>query len=255
MRVMRPKKAALVTGAARRIGKALALRLAREGFVLALHASERSRGDAEAVAEAIRRDGGEAAVFCADLADAGAVAGLIPAAAAIGPLTLLVNNASLFEPDGARDFAAARFDAHMAVNLRAPCLLAQAFAAQAGAAGGLVVNVVDQRVWRLNPRYFSYTLSKSALWSATQTLAQSLAPQVRVNAIGPGPTLANERQENASFERETANVLLRRSVGLEDIADALMYFVGAPTVTGQMLAVDSGQHLAWETPDVLASEG
>ena len=239
-------EAALVTGAARRVGRALALRLAREGYRVALHTSARSLADCAAVAAEIRDGGGLATVIAADLADADAVSRIVgDAARATGPLSLLVNSASLFTPDSARDMRAAAFDAHMAVNLRAPCLLAQAFAAQIPpAGGGSIVNIIDQRVWRLNPLYFSYTLSKSALWTATRTLAQSLAPHVRVNAIGPGPTLANERQSFADFEREAAKVPLARAISPEDIADAMMYLAKAATVTGQMLALDSGQHLA-----------
>lgn len=243
-------KAALVTGAARRIGRALALRLAAEGYRVALHASARSLSEAEAVARSIRAQGGVAVAMDADLADAAAVATLAPrAAAALGPLSVLVNNASLFQEDSARDASAGSFDAHMGTNVRAPILLAQAFAAQA-APGAAVINIIDQRVWRLNPLYFSYTASKGALWTATRTLAQSLAPQVRVNAIGPGPVLANERQDAEVFAREAARVLLGRNVELEEIADAMMFLINAKAVTGQMIAVDCGQHLAWETPDI-----
>lgn len=244
-------KAALVTGASRRIGRALALRLAAEGYRVALHTSARSRADAEDVAAEIRGYGVGATVVEADLADEGAVARILPEAARVlGPLCLLVNSASLFEEDSAQTMTAAIFDAHMAVNLRAPCLLAQAFAAQVPRGGGSVVNIIDQRVWRLNPLYFSYTLSKAALWAATQTLAQSLAPNIRVNAVGPGPVLANARQDAAAFAREVAGLPLQRSAALAELADAMVYLANAGAVTGQMIAVDSGQHLAWETPDV-----
>ena len=244
-------KAALVTGAARRIGRALALRLAAEGYCVALHTSARSRTGAEDVAAIIRGKGGGATVIEAELADAAAVARIVPEAVRVlGPLSLLVNNASLFQEDSAAGLDPCIFDAHMAVNLRAPCLLARDFAAQVPAAGGCIVNIIDQRVWRLNPLYFSYTLSKAALWAATQTLAQSLAPHIRVNAIGPGPVLANESQDAVAFAREAARVLLRRNVALEELADAMMYLAKAGAVTGQMIAVDCGQHLAWATPDV-----
>ena len=249
--MMQCSKAALVTGAARRVGRALALRLAAEGFGVGLHTSARSRGDAEEVAAMIRANGGGATVVEADLADAAAVARIIPdAVGVLGPLSLLVNSASLFGEDAAQTMTPAVFDAHMAINLRAPCLLAQAFAAQIPEGGGSVVNIIDQRVWRLNPLYFSYTLSKAALWAATQTLAQSLAPHIRVNAIGPGPALANARQDAEAFAREVARLPLRRSAALEELADALVYLANARAVTGQMIAVDAGQHLAWETPDV-----
>ena len=244
-------KVALVTGAARRIGRALALRLAAEGYRVALHASARSRADAEDVAAIIRGKGGGATIVEAELADAAEVARIVPEAVRVlGPLSLLVNNAALFLEDSAAGLDPLVFDAHMAVNLRAPCLLARDFAAQVPAGGGCIVNIADQRVWRLNPLYFSYTLSKAALWAATQTLAQSLAPAIRVNAIGPGPVLANDRQDAEAFAREAAAVLLRRKTAPEDLADAMMYLAKAGAVTGQMLAVDCGQHLAWETPDV-----
>ena len=245
---------ALVTGAARRIGRALALRLAQEGYGLALHSSARSRGDAETVAAEIQAAGGRAAVFVADLADAQAVAALMPQVTAeLGAVTVLVNNASLFATDTAAGLQVAVLDAHMAVNLRAPLQLASALAAQLPAdRQGVVINMIDQRVWRLNPRFFSYTLSKAALWTATQTMAQAFAPRIRVNGIGPGPALANERQKAAAFTSEAKAILLQEPVALAAIADAMAYLLRADSVTGQMLAVDGGQHLAWQTPDVLA---
>jgi NAD(P)-dependent dehydrogenase (short-subunit alcohol dehydrogenase family) len=172
-------------------------------------------------------------------------------AAAPGPLTLLVNCASLFEDDRIETLEAARFDAAIATNLRAPVLLSKAFAAALPAdREGLIVNIVDQRVWRLNPQFFSYTLSKAALWTATQTLAQALAPRIRVGAIGPGPTLASIHQTPETFAAEAAAIPLGRSVDASQIAAALTYLIGARSVTGQMIAVDGGQHLAWRTPDV-----
>jgi NAD(P)-dependent dehydrogenase (short-subunit alcohol dehydrogenase family) len=243
---------ALVTGAARRIGRAIAEALAQRGYGVALHASARSRGEAEALAAAITAAGGRACVLVADLARPEEVERLVPqAAAALGPVTLLVNNASAFEADAPRDFDLARFEAHVATNLRAPLQLASAFVRQlADKADGAIINIIDQRVWRLNPHFFSYTLSKSALWTATQTMAQAFAPHVRVNAVGPGPTLANHMQRSEDFAREASATPLQRPIDPAEIAAAVIYLVEARSVTGQMIAVDGGQHLAWKTPDV-----
>jgi NAD(P)-dependent dehydrogenase (short-subunit alcohol dehydrogenase family) len=243
---------ALVTGAARRIGRAIAERLALEGRPVVLHASPRSAADAQEAADAIAGQGGRAAVVVADLSDADAVAGLTAAAGrAFGPMTLLVNNASVFEVDAAADFELDRYERHMAVNLRAPLTLARDFAATlpAGRAGA-IVNLIDQRVWRLTPRYFSYTLSKSALWTATRTMAQAFAPRIRVNAVGPGPVFPNAALGETDFEIETRGVPLGHAAAASEIVDAVVYLSRAKSVTGQMIAVDSGQHLAWRTPDV-----
>ena len=242
---------ALVTGAARRIGRAIAERLAHEGYDIVLHASARSTLDARAIAADIVADGGRAHVLIADLADPAQAASLVQqATAALGPVTLLVNNASVLEPDGADTFDTANFDRCMAINLRAPVQISSAFAAALPAASeGSIVNILDQRVWRLNPRFFSYTLSKAALWTATQTLAQSFAPRVRVNAVGPGPTLANPFEGAEAFAREAAAVPLGRAIEPAEIAEAVVYLARARGVTGQMIAVDGGQHLAWRTPD------
>ena len=243
-------RAALVTGAGRRIGRAVALGLARSGFDVALHCRD-SHQAAEETAEAVRALGRRAAVLTAELGDAGAVAALVPeAAAALGSLGVLVNNASLFEADEVGRLDPDLWERHFAVNLRAPVFLAEAFAAQV-AKEGVIVNVVDQRVWKLTPRFFSYTLSKAALWTATRTLAQALAPKVRVNAVGPGPTLPSARQTPEDFERQRAALLLRRGPSPDEIADAVGFIIRARAMTGQMIALDGGQHLAWETPDVL----
>ncbi|WP_425105409.1 SDR family oxidoreductase [Ancylobacter sp.] len=246
-----PRPVALVTGGAVRIGRAISLRLAQEGYDIALHV-RRPGPAAEATAAEIAGLGGRAVILTAELVEAEAVDALVPAAvAALGPLSLLVNNASEFQPDALETLDLARWERHMAANLRAPVQLARAFAAQLpeGARGG-VVNIIDQRVLKPTPAYFSYSVAKEALWSATRMMAQALAPRVRVNAVGPGPTLANDRQDDSAFARQSAAVLLGRGPQPEEIADAVAYLARAASVTGQMIAVDGGQHLAWRTPDV-----
>jgi NAD(P)-dependent dehydrogenase (short-subunit alcohol dehydrogenase family) len=245
------KKVALVTGGAQRIGLRIVERLAAEGYAVAIHC-RRSADEAERSADRIRRSGGEAAVVQGDLADAATVERLVPEAVrALGPLTLLVNNASEFEPDEVETLTQERWDRHFAVNLRAPAFLARDFAHQLPAEGqGCIVNIVDQRVWKLTPQFFSYTLTKAALFTATQTMAQALAPRIRVNAIGPGPTLSNVRQGDEDFDKQSSAVLLGHGGTPDEIADAVLYLAKAGSVTGQMIAVDGGQHLAWETPDV-----
>lgn len=242
----------LVTGAARRIGLAIAERLARVGHPVVLHASPRSAEEAELAAHAIRLRGGRAATAIADLSDAAATERLIAeAAGAFGPLTLLVNNASIFEIDAAQDFALDVYERQMAVNLRAPVLLARDFAAALPAgAQGAIVNIIDQRVWRLTPRYFSYTLAKSALWTSTRTMAQAFAPRIRVNAVGPGPVFPNAVLGEREFEMEARGVPLEHAADVAGVADAVVYLSKAKSVTGQMIAVDAGQHLSWRTPDV-----
>src|SRR5664280_1642525 len=242
-------RAALITGAGRRIGRAIALALSRAGYAVVLHAY-RSRADAEKLASEIVSAGGRASVVLADLTDGEAVRKLVPAAAAFGPLTLLVNNASQFDEDEIAGLERARFERTMAVNLTAPVFLAQAFAAQAPeGADASIVNIVDQRVLKPTPRFFSYSLSKSALHSATITLAQALAPKLRVNAVAPGPTLASPRQTDAQFAAQAAAVPLQRGPTPEDIAAAVLYLATARSVTGTVIAVDGGQHLAWRTAD------
>ena len=244
-------KAALVTGAARRIGREIAAGLARDGWAVALHHNNSEDEAASAVAE-IRAAGGRAEAVQADLSDIAATRNLVAAASeSIGPLSLLVNNASLFERDEIGTMTPESWAAHLDINLRAPALLSQAFAAQLpDGVDGNIVNIADQRVWAPTPRFFSYTVSKMALWDMTQILARSLAPSIRVNAIGPGPALANSRQSDADFRRQMEATILRRGTSPEEIYAAVRFILAAPAMTGQMIALDGGQHLAWETPDV-----
>ena len=251
---MTSRGAALVTGAGRRIGRALALEAARAGFDVAVH-YRTAKGDAQAVADEIAALGREAVILDAELSNEDQTAGLIGRAAqALGPVTLLINSASTFEDDRLTTATRQSWDAHLDANLRAPVVLAQAFAAALPAeAEGQIVNIVDQRVLRPNPQFFSYSLSKAALWWATQTMAQDLAPRIRVNAIGPGPVLASVHQAPGEFEQEAAGTPLGRPVSLDDLTAALRYLIDAPSVTGQMIAVDAGQHLGWRTPDIIGS--
>jgi NAD(P)-dependent dehydrogenase (short-subunit alcohol dehydrogenase family) len=244
-------KTALVTGGARRLGRAIVLDLARHGFAVAIHCNG-SRAAADELAGNIAENGGRAHVLEADLGDANAAAEIVGQAhKALGPLGLVVNNASVFENDTVTDFDETVWDRHFAVHLKAPAVIARSFAKSlAPDASGIIVNLIDQRVWRLTPRFFSYTLSKAALWTATQTMAQALAPRIRVNAIGPGPTLANERQNPEDFARQQAALILRRGPALEEFGATIRYLWETPSITGQMIALDGGQHLAWQTPDV-----
>lgn len=249
------EKIALVTGGAKRIGAGIVRGLAMAGFTVAIHCHT-SRNEADELAGEIMRDGGRAQVFVADLSVPKACAELIDeATAALGPVRLLVNNASAFEPDSPTELDWERWERHFAMHLKAPVALAGRFAAVLPAGlDGLMVNIIDQRVWRLNPRFFSYTLSKSALWTATQTMAQALAPRVRVNALGPGPTAKNDRQSDADFRRQAESVILGHGPTLEEFSRTILYLWEAKSVTGQMIAIDGGQHLAWETRDVTGIE-
>lgn len=240
---------ALVTGGARRIGRAVCLKLASAGFDVAIH-HHASGDEAEALAAKIAGLGRRAIALKADLRDETAVRALVPqAASALGPVTALVNNASVFEDDRVGGLSRESWDRHIETNLRAPIVLAEAFAEQGGE--GAIVNLLDQKVLKPDPRFFSYSLSRNGLWWATRTLAQALAPRIRVNGVGPGPTLPSIHQTQAEFDAEAAGTLLQRSGDPEAVADAVLWLIDATLVTGQMIAVDGGQHLAWRTPDIV----
>lgn len=240
---------ALVTGAARRIGRAIALDLARHGWAVAIHYNNSADEAAELVAE-IAGIGGRAAALPARLTEESEVRGLIPAAIeALGPVSLLVNNAAAFVHDDIHDGSRETWDLHMEANLRAPAVLTRDFAkALPDGTAGNVVNILDQRVWNPTPYFMSYTLSKIGLWTLTRTLALALAPQIRVNAIGPGPTLQGERQTEEHFRLQWQSVPMRRSTDPGEIASAIRFILDSPGMTGQMIALDGGEHLGWAQP-------
>lgn len=237
---------ALVTGASDRIGAAIARTLAREGYAVVIHYRSHGEG-AEAVRDAIRAEGGRAEVLKADLGNRSERTGLIETAAAFfGPLTLLINNASVFEPDSASDFDEASWDMHFAIHAEAPLFLARDFASQVPAGvEGNIINMIDERVLHPTPGYFTYYLSKSVLWTATRTLAQSLAPAIRVNAIGPGPVLPNSRQTQAEFDASIEALPLQRHADPDAIAQGILNILAMRAFTGQMLALDGGEHLEY----------
>jgi NAD(P)-dependent dehydrogenase (short-subunit alcohol dehydrogenase family) len=241
-------RAALVTGGARRLGRAMVERLSEAGFAVAVQYNA-STAEAASLVEAITERGGRALALRANLAVEAEVTGLVAAAeAAFGPLGVLVNNASTFERDEWNDATRASWDEHMEPNLRAPFVLTQDFARRLPeAAKGVVVNMIDQRVWSLTPHFVSYTVSKSALWTLTRSLALALAPRIRVAAIGPGPALPSPRQTQEQFDKQCSSLPLRHGTNEVEIADAMMAILGMPSFTGQMLALDGGQHLQWGT--------
>jgi NAD(P)-dependent dehydrogenase (short-subunit alcohol dehydrogenase family) len=246
-------RSVLITGAGKRIGRQLALDLADDGWDIAVHYNQ-SQAEAEAVAAAVRDKGRRAITVQGDLADAAAPERLINEAnEKLGPLTALINNASIFEPDDVGEITLQSWTAHLDTNLRAPVMLAQAFAKQLPEQeSGNIINIIDQRVWKLNPRFFSYTLSKSGLWTATRTLAQALAPRIRVNSIGPGPALPSARMDPAEFRKQESLTLLGRGTSPQEISEAAKFIFSQQSLTGQMIALDGGQHLVWQTPDVMS---
>ena len=248
-------KTVLVTGAAKRLGRAIALDLARHGWSIALHYNA-SEKEARATAADAATAGVKVALLKADLGRESETAMLVDRAVVeLGPLSALINSASLFENDDWYSVTRESWDKHMEVNLRAPFVLAQAFARQVPREGtGAIVNIIDQRVLKPTPQFLSYSLSKAGLYWLTTTLAQALAPRVRVNAVGPGPTMINARQSQADFTRQREATVLGRGAEPQDVCDAVRYLLEASAVTGQMIAADGGQHLIWRTPDVSVKE-
>jgi NAD(P)-dependent dehydrogenase (short-subunit alcohol dehydrogenase family) len=257
---------ALVTGAGKRLGRAMALSLAERGYDLAIHYNS-SQAEAESVADEIRAMGRSAEAVQADLTDEDQMQALVPAAVGAlgGALNVLVNSASIFDYDNIRTATRKSWDRHLESNLRAPFVLTQTFSAQAPdptiggewnepTANALIVNMIDQRVRKLTPEFMTYTIAKMGLWALTQTSAQALAPRVRVNAIGPGPTMKGARQSVQHFENQRDSTILERGADPSDIVGALKYFLDAPAVTGQLICVDGGQHLGWQTRDIQGVE-
>ena len=249
------EKIALVTGGAKRIGRSIVEQLAASGWSVCIHCN-RSREGADALAQTIRDSGGSAAVIQGDLSDIRAVRTLIPQTVELlGAPNLLVNNASLFEQDEIDTLSEASWSIHMNANLQAPVFLAHDFATHLPEdREGLIVNIIDQRVWKLTPQFFSYTLAKSGLWTATQTMAQGLAPRIRVNGIGPGPTIMNARQETSDFQQQIDATILGHGADLKEFGATIRYLWENRSITGQMIALDGGQHLIWQTADVSVVE-
>ncbi|MEY2991659.1 MAG: hypothetical protein RI946_1053 [Pseudomonadota bacterium] len=256
---------ALVTGGAKRLGRAMALYLADQGYDVAIHYNTSAK-DADDVVALIKAKGRHAVALHADILDEAQVCDLIDRASKGlgGALTCLINNASVFEYDTLATATRTSWDRHIESNLRAPIVLAQRFAQQAPKAlidengeplaQSLIINMLDQRVRKLTPEFMSYTIAKMGLWAFTQTSARALAPDIRVNAIGPGPTIQGARQTEKHFDDQRKNTILKRGSNPQDICAALGYFLTAPSVTGQLLCTDGGQHLGWETPDILGVE-
>lgn len=247
------EKTVLVTGGSQRVGRSICLGLSQAGYAVGVHYNS-SAGPADALVQEIVAAGGRAASVKADLSNSAETKTLVERTIEqLGPVGLLVNNASLFEEDSLDHIDDALWDRHFAVHVKAPAILASAVAAQKPD-DALIVNIIDERVWKLTPNFTSYTLSKSSLWTATRTMAQALAPNIRVNAIGPGPTLPSYRQSQEDFDAQVTNLLLQRSPDLSEFTNTILYFAGAKSVTGQMIALDGGQHLGWQTPDQDAPE-
>ncbi len=234
----------LITGAARRIGRALAMDLARHGWTVAIN-YRKSDEEAESLVREIETSGGRAKSFRADLAQSDAARQLLAEVVRdLGPPTVLINNASEFLPDTIQSLDDATWDLHLGINLKAPMFLAQAMAASLPeGCEGNIINIIDQRVWNLTPEFFSYTISKAGLWTATRTLAQALAPRIRVNAIGPGPVMRSIHQTDEDFLRESQSTLLKRGASAQEIAETVRFILATPSLTGQMIALDGGQHL------------
>jgi NAD(P)-dependent dehydrogenase (short-subunit alcohol dehydrogenase family) len=242
-------RTALITGSAKRLGRAIALAMAKSGWNIAVHYHESAEA-AEATAAEIRALGRRAAVVKADLHREAEVERLIPEAAkALGPISCLVNNASVFEMDKVDTATRESWDRHIETNLRAPLVLSQAFARQLPEGmDGSIVNLLDQRVWKLTPYFLSYTVAKMGLWTLTRTLALALAPRIRVNGIGPGPTLPSPRQSEAQFRAQNEAMPLGHGATPEEIAAGVLFILSAPSMTGQMIALDGGEHLGWQLP-------
>ena len=248
-------KNVLVTGAAKRLGRAIALDMADLGWNVAVH-YHGSAEDADSTVDEVRAKGVQSVALKCDLSKEVETETLVARAIkGIGPLTALINSASLFENDDWRTATRKSWDDHVETNLRAPMLLSQQFARQIPEGEhGNIINIIDQRVLKPTPQFLSYSLSKAGLYWLTTTLAQAMAPRIRVNAVGPGPTIRNPRQSEEDFTRQRDATILKRGSEPDDICAAVRYLLAAEAVTGQMIAVDGGQHLIWQTPDVRGTE-
>jgi NAD(P)-dependent dehydrogenase (short-subunit alcohol dehydrogenase family) len=242
----------LITGAGKRIGRFLASSMAGRGWRVGVHHNS-SGNAARKLVEEIQEQDGKAMAIKADLARPGAAVLLLEECInELGTPNCLINNASMFEPDKVGKLSPELWQQQMMVNLQSPVFLADAFYRKLPAdESGNIINIIDQKVWNLNPHYFSYTIAKSALWTATQTMAQEFAPRIRVNAIGPGPVLPNQHQTGEEFAEQCATTPLQQGTSPEEIAECVHFIISAKSMTGQMIALDGGRHLEWnrKSPD------
>ena len=240
---------ALITGGAQRIGATIASALAADGWTVGIH-HYRSSIAAENLCKKLVSAGADAYTANADLSNEVGVATLIEQASASTPVTCLINNASVFEYDELSDVDRDSWDLHMDVNLWAPLRLSQAFSVGLpNDINGNIVNIIDQRVKNISPQFLSYTISKAGLWTLTKSLALTLAPRIRVNAIGPGPVLPSPRQTTKQFEAQASRMPMGHGAPASEIADGIFYILSATSMTGQLISLDGGQHLGWDFPD------
>ena len=244
----------IITGAATRIGAAIAKKLSKSGVEIVIHYNK-SKTNAEKLQKELIKNKSKAYLVKGDLSKEKDLKKIIKfAKSKMKYFDCLINNASLFENDNLKNFTSKSWDKHLDVNLKAPAYLIKEFAKNTKGKNNNIINIIDQRVFKLTPFFFSYTISKTGLYTLTKTTAMSLAPNIRVNGIAPGPTLKNKRQSEKHFKKQYLATLLKKKVDVEEISNAVDFFIKNSSITGQILAIDSGQSLNWQTPDILGKE-
>ena len=241
----------IITGAATRIGAAIAKKLSGPNIEIVIHYNK-SKSKAEKLKIDLEKKGSKIYLVKADLSKENDIKRMLKfSKSKLKYFDCLINNASLFENDKLENFTIKSWDSHLKTNLIAPALLSQGFAKNIKGKNNNIINIIDQRVFKLTPHFFSYTLSKSGLYTLTKTSAMSLAPHIRVNGIAPGPTIKNKRQSKKHFKKQYISTLLKRQTDVQEICNAIDFLIKNMSITGQVLAIDSGQNLNWQTPDVI----